>query len=123
MKQFKIMQFKGTQSSFRMSVFTKILILLIMSTFSMSAQVDESKKKNKCIKPGKRQAVLILSNGEQVKLNQNDSLNYSQTKQHTENISKKKNTKVQENNTEQTNTFTNDKDSKVRQTQITTNQP
>ncbi|MBR8537970.1 hypothetical protein KDU71_20545 [Carboxylicivirga sediminis] len=54
------------------------LLIFLVYTLTLKGQHDQTQLKDK-IKPGKRQAILILSNGEKVELSATDSLNYTQS--------------------------------------------
>ncbi|WP_439184577.1 hypothetical protein [Carboxylicivirga taeanensis] len=58
--------------------FTIALLSICYQAFSQ----EEKKEKKNSIQPGKRQAVLVLSNGNQVQLTANDSLDYSKPDKH-----------------------------------------
>jgi hypothetical protein len=51
-------------------------LIIIQLTLYLSASAQQDKKPDK-IKPGKRQAVLILSDGTTIQLTENDSLDYT----------------------------------------------
>ncbi|MBS2211717.1 hypothetical protein KEM09_09900 [Carboxylicivirga mesophila] len=54
------------------------LLIFLVYTLTLKGQHDQTQLKDK-IKPGKRQATLILSNGQKVELSATDSLNYTQS--------------------------------------------
>ncbi|MCG8581523.1 MAG: hypothetical protein MI866_16480 [Bacteroidales bacterium] len=66
------------RSNFRIATF--FIILCLSLSLEVVAQKKE-KKGNEGIKPGKRKAVLILSDGRTIQLSANDSLNYSKEKE------------------------------------------
>lgn len=55
------------------------LFLLLSNSLTLNGQQDKTQQQHK-IEPGKRQATLILSNGQKVELSATDSLNYTHTK-------------------------------------------
>ncbi|WP_430816620.1 hypothetical protein [Carboxylicivirga sp. RSCT41] len=72
----------------------RIVTFLVLLCLSLRIDVVAQQKSNKeeeGIKPGKRKAVLILSDGRTIELSANDSLNYSKEK---ELISKSDSTKA-----------------------------
>ncbi|MBK3516327.1 hypothetical protein [Carboxylicivirga marina] len=68
--------FTNTTSSSNFKLVGIIVLLLLSFGLSTSAQLNKDKKGDG-IKPGKRQAVLVLSDGRTIVLSANDSLNYS----------------------------------------------
>jgi len=57
---------------------TKLVLTCTLTLFSLNILAQNKyDNKKEIITPGKRQAVLILSDGSRVKLSANDSLNYS----------------------------------------------
>ncbi len=66
-----------SRRNFKRLWFPLFIVLHLIIGHNVSAQQDKDKKKN-VIKPGKRQAVLILSDGSTIQLSANDSLNYTE---------------------------------------------
>lgn len=53
-----------------------LMVFQLVLCINASAQQDKNSKKDE-IKPGKRQAILILSDGKTIQLSEQDSLNYT----------------------------------------------